>query len=78
VNREELIPKHGGFRRLVTYQLATVIYDVTVRFCIRYIDRRSRTHDQMVQAGAVARGGPPAGRADRAAAEDGRRLRGVG
>jgi four helix bundle suffix protein len=50
VNREELIPKHGGFRRLVTYQLATVIYDVTVRFCIRYIDRRSRTHDQMVQA----------------------------
>jgi len=27
-----------------------LVYDVTVRFCDRYIDRRSRTHDQMVQA----------------------------
>ena len=26
------------------------MYDITVRFCDRYIDRRSRTHDQMVQA----------------------------
>jgi four helix bundle protein len=25
-------------------------YDVTVRFCDRYIEKRSRTHDQMVQA----------------------------
>lgn len=27
-----------------------MIYDVTVRFCDRFIDKRSRTHDQMVQA----------------------------
>lgn len=26
------------------------ICDVTVRFCDKYVDRRSRTHDQMVQA----------------------------
>ena len=26
------------------------MYDVTIRFCNRYIDKRSRTHDQMVQA----------------------------
>jgi len=26
------------------------VYDVTVRFCDRYVDKRSRTHDQMVQA----------------------------
>ncbi|UFS72585.1 four helix bundle suffix domain-containing protein [Geomonas sp. RF6] len=45
-----LIPKHGGYRRLKTFQLAELVYDVTVRFCKRYIDRRSRTHDQMVQA----------------------------
>jgi four helix bundle suffix protein len=30
--------------------LAELVYDVTVRFCDRYVDRRSRTHDQMVQA----------------------------
>ena len=30
--------------------MCQLIYDVTVRFCDRYIDKRSRTHDQMVQA----------------------------
>ena len=30
--------------------MAQLVYDVTVRFCSRYVDRRSRTHDQMVQA----------------------------
>ena len=47
---EPLIPKHGGFRNLKSFQVAQLAYDVTVRFCDRYIDRRSRTHDQMVQA----------------------------
>ena len=47
---ESLIPKHGGYRRLKSFQIAQLTYDVTVRFCDRYIDRRSRTHDQMVQA----------------------------
>ena len=49
--REEgLIPKHGGYRNTKSWQLADLIYDVTVRFCDRFVDRRSRTHDQMVQA----------------------------
>jgi len=47
---EPLIPKHGGYRKLKSFQLAQLVYDVTVRFCNRYIDKRSRTHDQMVQA----------------------------
>ncbi len=47
---EGLIPKHGGYRNLKSFQIAQLVYDVTVRFCDRYIDRRSRTHDQMVQA----------------------------
>jgi four helix bundle suffix protein len=47
---EPLIPKHGGYRKLKSFQVAQVIYDVTVRFCDRYIDKRSRTHDQIVQA----------------------------
>lgn len=40
-----------GYKYLRTYQLATIIYDCAVIFCDRYIDKRSRTHDQMVQAG---------------------------
>lgn len=48
--KEGLIPKHGGYRKLKSFQVAQLVYDVTVRFCDRYIDRRSRTHDQMVQA----------------------------
>jgi four helix bundle suffix protein len=47
---EALIPKHGGYRKLKSFQVAQLVYDVTVRFCDRYIDPRSRTHDQMVQA----------------------------
>jgi four helix bundle protein len=47
---EPLIPKHGGYRKLRSFQLAQLIYDVTVRFCERYVDRGSRTRDQMVQA----------------------------
>jgi four helix bundle suffix protein len=47
---ETLIPKHGGYENTKTWQLADLIYDLTVRFCDKYVDRRSRTHDQMVQA----------------------------
>ena len=47
---EPLIPKHGGYRKLKSFQIAQLIYDVTVRFCDRYVDKKNRTHDQMVQA----------------------------
>ncbi len=47
---EPLIPKHGGYRKLRSFQTAQLIYDVTVHFCGRFIDKHSRTHDQMVQA----------------------------
>jgi four helix bundle suffix protein len=39
-----------SYRDLKTYQMATIIYDFTVEFCDAFIDKRSRTHDQMVQA----------------------------
>jgi four helix bundle suffix protein len=45
-----LIPNHGGYRRLKSFQVAQLVYDVTVRFCARYVDRFSRTTDQMVQS----------------------------
>ena len=47
---EGFIPPHGGYQDLLSYQKALVVYDATLRFCDRFIDRRSRTHDQMVRA----------------------------
>jgi restriction system protein len=46
----ELIPKHGGYRNLRSFRCAQEIYDGTVIFCDRFVDKRSRSHDQMVQA----------------------------
>jgi four helix bundle suffix protein len=47
---EKLIPPHGGYEKLQSYQMSVLVYDTTVKFCDRFIDRKSRTHDQMVQA----------------------------
>ena len=47
---EKLIPKHGGYRKLKSFQVSQLLYDITVRFCDKYIDRFSRTRDQMTQA----------------------------
>jgi restriction system protein len=46
----KVIPPHGGYRDLKSYQMSEIVYDATVTFCNRFIERRSRTHDQMVQA----------------------------
>ncbi|MDX6306675.1 MAG: hypothetical protein QOI77_3644 [Blastocatellia bacterium] len=50
-----LIAAHGGYRELKSFQSAELVYDATVKFCDRFIDRRSRTHDQMVQAARSGR-----------------------
>ena len=47
---EGFIPPHGGYRKLLSYQRAEIVYDATVRFCERFLARRDRTVDQMVQA----------------------------
>jgi four helix bundle suffix protein len=47
---DNFIDPHGGFSTLKSYQMAEIVYDATVAFCDRWIGRRSRTHDQMVQA----------------------------
>src|SRR4030066_1993967 len=48
--KPDLIGPHGGYRNLKSYQTAESIYDATVVFCDLFIGKRSRTHDQMVQA----------------------------
>ena len=47
---EGFIPPHGGYHKLLSYRKSEIVFDATVYFCDRFIDRRSRTHDQMVQA----------------------------
>ena len=42
--------KKAGYEYLLAYKITVPIYDYTVTFCNRWIDKRSRTHDQMVQA----------------------------
>lgn len=44
------IPRHGGYKKLLSYQKSEIVFDATVYFCNRFIDKRSHTHDQMVQA----------------------------
>ena len=46
----DLIPPHGGYRKLRSFRCTQLVYDATVIFCERFVERRSRTHDQMVQA----------------------------
>lgn len=44
------IPPHGGYSNLLSYQKAEIVYDATVYFCDRFLDKRDRTRDQMIQA----------------------------
>ena len=55
MNSTKLISAHGGYRQLKSFQQAELVYDATVKFCDRFIDKRSRTHDQMVQAACSGR-----------------------
>lgn len=47
---EGFIPPHGGYADLISYQKAEIVYDATVRFCDRFLDKYDRTRDQMIQA----------------------------
>ena len=44
------IPPHGNYQELLSYQKAEVIYDLTFRFCQRFLAIGDRTIDQMVQS----------------------------
>jgi len=50
-----LLFTHGGYRNLKSYQMSTLVYDLTVEFCKKFIDFKSRTNDQMVQAARSGR-----------------------
>jgi len=50
IEPERFIPPHGGYKDLLSYQKALIIFDGTQLFCRRFIERGDRTRDQMVQA----------------------------
>jgi four helix bundle suffix protein len=47
---ERFIPPHGGYKELLSFQKSEIVFDATVYFCDRFISKRSRTYDQMIQA----------------------------
>ena len=47
---EKLIRPTGNYRKLLSYQKAEVIYEITFYFCSTYLQKGDRTVDQMVQA----------------------------
>ncbi len=44
------IPPHGGYVGLLAYKKALAVFQGTCRFCERFLEKRDRTVDQMVQA----------------------------
>ena len=44
------IPPHGHYKTLLSYRKSEVVYDITHRFCQRFLSRSDRTIDQMIQA----------------------------
>ena len=44
------IPPHGHYQKLLSHQKAEIIYDLTYRFCHRFLAKGDRTIDQMIQA----------------------------
>ncbi|MEJ5262890.1 MAG: four helix bundle suffix domain-containing protein [Ignavibacterium sp.] len=49
-SEDGFIPQHGGYKKLLTFQKAEIIYDGTVYFCNKYLKMNDRTRDQMTQA----------------------------
>ena len=47
---EGFIPPHGGYKNLLSFQKARIVFDGTVWFCRHYLDKRDRTYDKMIQA----------------------------
>lgn len=54
-NENDLLFRRGGYRNLKSFQMATLVCDLNVEFCRIYVDKKSRTKDQMEQAGRSGR-----------------------
>lgn len=50
MSKEELIPRMGNYKTLITYQKSESIFDITFYFCNKFLNKGDRTVDQMIQA----------------------------
>ena len=41
------LPPHGNYSQLLSYRKSEIVYDLTYRFCQRFLKRGDRTIDQM-------------------------------
>lgn len=46
----ELIPRSGNYKKLLSYQKADTIFQITYFFCQHFLSKGDRTVDQMIQA----------------------------
>ena len=63
---ERIVNSNNNYTKLICYQKAVIIYDLTYHFCSRFIDKRDRTFDQMVQAARSGKQNIVEGTVDRA------------
>ena len=61
---------NSNYSKLLCYQKAVVIYDLTFHFCKRFIDIKDRTHDQMIQAARSGKQNIVEGPADMATSKE--------
>jgi four helix bundle suffix protein len=50
MSEHSFLPQHGNYSELLSYRKAEIVYDLTYRFCERFLKKGDRTIDQMVQA----------------------------
>src|SRR5438477_8816206 len=50
MTEQGFLPPHGNYAELLSFQKAEIVYDVTFRFCHKFLSKGARTMDQMVQA----------------------------
>jgi four helix bundle suffix protein len=44
------LPPHGNYAELLSFQKAEIVYDITFRFCHKFLSKADRTVDQMIQS----------------------------
>jgi four helix bundle suffix protein len=49
-DNQGFLPPHGNYSKLLSFQKAEIVYDLTFRFAHKFLARGDRTVDQMVQA----------------------------
>src|ERR1051325_10536686 len=48
--QDHFLPVHRDYKLLLSYQKAEIVYDITFRFCHKFLSKGDRTIDQMIQA----------------------------